>query len=78
MSREEIREQLEKVFKEVLGMEVRLSGSTTAQDVKGWDSLAHVRIIMGTEKRFKVRLTAKEISGIKNIDDLVTLIESKT
>ena len=50
----------------------------TAADVDGWDSFAHLRLIMTVERRFKVRFTAAQISSLKNVGELVNLIESRT
>ena len=33
------------------------------QDVEGWDSLAHVNLIVAIEREFKIRLTMDEIVG---------------
>ncbi len=50
----------------------------TAADVDGWDSFAHLRLIMTVERRFKVRFTAAQISSLKNVGELANLIESRT
>lgn len=47
---------------------------TTAQDIDGWDSLNHIRLIVTIEKFYKVRFTSLEIGELKNIGDMVALI----
>lgn len=54
-----------------------LSPSTTANDIKGWDSLMHINLIVAVEKEFGVRFTSREITGLNNVGDLITLISRK-
>ena len=50
----------------------------TAADVKGWDSLNHVTLIYATEKKFGVRFSIREVQGLQNVGEMITLIEKKT
>lgn len=50
----------------------------TADDVEGWDSMAHLRVMFSVEEAFGVKFAASEISGLKNVGELAGLIESKT
>ncbi len=56
--------------------DLKLSPEMTAQDVPGWDSLAHVRIVVAVEQAFGVRFSTSEITSLKSIGDLVTLIDT--
>ena len=49
----------------------------TADEVDGWDSFAHLRVIFSVEEAFHVSFAASQISGLKNVGDLATLVESK-
>jgi acyl carrier protein len=46
----------------------------TASDVPGWDSMAHVRLMLLVEREFQVRFPAAEVAGLANVGDLVSLI----
>lgn len=48
-----------------------------ATDVAGWDSLAHVRLILAVEKAFGVRFKAAEVNAFKNIGDLADSVTAK-
>ncbi|MBI1185983.1 MAG: acyl carrier protein [Alphaproteobacteria bacterium] len=48
-----------------------------AADVDGWDSLAHVRVILAVEKAFNVKFKAAEINVMKNVGDLANSISAK-
>jgi acyl carrier protein len=71
--------QISAVFSDVLDDDdVRLSRATTAADVPGWDSLAHVRLILAVEKTFGVKFSAAQVTKLKNVGDLVDAVEAKT
>jgi acyl carrier protein len=54
-----------------------ISESTTAKDVRGWDSLHHVRIMLSLEKKFNFRWTDSEISSVEKVGDIVSIIARK-
>ncbi len=49
----------------------------TAEDVEGWDSLAHVRLILSVERGFNLRLPSTKIGSLKNVGELLDLIEAQ-
>jgi acyl carrier protein len=71
-------EQLIPIFKEVFNDDdLKITQSTTAKDIDGWDSLAHIRLIVAIEKFFKLRFTAAEISELENVGEMIDLILKK-
>lgn len=50
---------------------------TTAKDIKNWDSLAQVALIISIERKFKLKFSVKEVDNLKNIGDMVKLIMVK-
>lgn len=50
----------------------------TADDVDEWDSLRHIRLVAAVEKRYGLNFSAAEIGRLKNVGQLVALIEAKT
>ena len=73
--RQSIFEQLTEVFRDVFDDdELVIDASTTAQDVEGWNSLAHIRLVVSIEKAFRLRFSAAEIGDLKNVGDMVELI----
>ena len=78
MSSDEILEELSEVFEQVLGDRVELREETTASDVDGWDSVAHVMLILATERQFGIKFESSEIANAANVGEFVQLIEAKT
>ena len=75
---DDIIAQLQKIFRRVLHQpQLALSRETAAKDVEGWDSLAHINIMIAIEKDFKVRFKTSDIVGLKKIAELADLISSK-
>lgn len=60
---------------------LEVGDSTTAADVPGWDSLAHVNLIIAVEKAFGIRFAAAEIGRLKspgqNVGTFKALIRAK-
>ncbi len=57
--------------------ELEIDRATTAKDVANWDSLMHVNLILAAEREFSVRFSSAEVAALKNVGELVDLIESK-
>ena len=71
-------EKLTPVFRDVFDDdELVIKENTTAQDVEGWDSLAHIRLMVSIEKVFRLRFTAAEISKFKDVGAMAELILKK-
>lgn len=69
---DDLRGELQQVFREVFDDdEIRLRDEMTAEDIDGWDSLAHIDLIVAVERRFGVKFATAEISGLKDDDQNV-------
>ena len=78
MTEAEITAGFTEIVREALDNDgVELRPETTAAEVKGWDSVAMVAIIVAVEQRFSVRLRSKEIDKVACVGDMVSLIQSK-
>ena len=54
-----------------------LTPQTRAADVKGWDSIKHISLIVATEERFGIKFKTAEIDGLKNVGDLHRMVAAK-
>lgn len=78
MDREQVKIRLEKVFRDVFDDDsITLSDSTTADDIDAWDSLEHISLISAVEKAFKMRFTMKEVSGMKNVGEMIDIVAER-
>ena len=51
--------------------------STPLRDLKGWDSLKHVLLVVELEKRLDHQLSAEEIQRIVTLDDVASVMREK-
>ena len=78
MSRAEILDKVADKIRDIFddpGMEI--TESTTAADVEEWDSLEQINILVAMEKLFGVKFSVGEVEGLRDVGELVNLIESK-
>jgi acyl carrier protein len=54
-----------------------LHDAMTAADVENWDSLNHIDLIVAVEKKFKIKFTTREVTGLKTVGDLAELTAKK-
>jgi len=74
----EIYKKLNTVFEDVFDDDsIVVRPELSADDVDGWDSLTHIRLILTVEKAFQVKFSASEIAKLKNVGGLAELIRSK-
>ena len=57
--------------------ELIIEEKTTAPDIEGWDSLAHIRLMVTIEKAFGLRFTAAEVADLNDVGDMARLILKK-
>ena len=78
MDQGQIYSKLTAVFREVFDEDdLSLKPETTADDVDGWDSLSHIRLILAVSKSFGVKFSASEVGSLKNVGEFVELIRKK-
>lgn len=79
MDEPQIYARLAEIFQDVFDDDsIEVTPELSAQDVDGWDSLAHIRLILTIERAFKIKFTTSEIGKLKNVGDLAMLIEART
>ena len=70
-----VMNRLENVFRDVFDdNRIVISENTTAADIEDWDSLEHINLIAAVEKEFGMRFTMKEVSGMKNVGEMLDII----
>lgn len=75
MSREEVFETLTQVFQEYFDDDtIILREETTADDIEDWDSLEHINLIVSIEKQFGMKFSMGEVTTMKNVGEMVSII----
>jgi acyl carrier protein len=74
-----IKDQLQEIFREVFKeATLEINNEMTAHQVNNWDSITHLVMISKVEEVFKVKLKLKELIKLKNVGDLISLLNEKT
>jgi acyl carrier protein len=77
-SREDLLAKIRATLADLLdNNDLQLSESTVADEVDDWDSINHVRLLIELEREFGFRFRADEAGGLKNVGELIDLIQAK-
>lgn len=78
MTREEVFEGLNEVFRDVFDDEgIVVTDETTADDIEDWDSLEHINLIVAVEDHFDMKFNMGEVSTMKNVGEMADIILSR-
>ncbi|WP_028238647.1 acyl carrier protein [Stutzerimonas azotifigens] len=78
MTEAEVLNALTPVFRDVFDDDdIVLTPETTADDIDGWDSQAHVILIVAAEQRFGVKFRTAELESLRNVGHFAQLISAK-
>lgn len=71
-------QRLQQIFREALENDkLTLADSSSPETLPQWDSLAHVRLIMGCEEEFGVKFTIEETVESTSVAQLKAVLTSK-
>jgi acyl carrier protein len=78
----EVQSALQEVFRRVFDDdELSITETTTAADINGWDSMAHINLIIAIEKQFGISFSATEIAQLgrrgQNVGSMMQLLAVK-
>lgn len=73
-------DQLEELMASILMCEPGTlpAEATPLRDIKGWDSLKHVLLVVGLEQRLKAKLSAEEIKRLVTLADVRNIMRQKS
>ena len=75
MNEKHIYERLNEVFRDVFDDEdITVNADTTADDIDDWDSIEHINLVGAVEDEFGLRFKMGEVSGMKNVGEMVDII----
>jgi acyl carrier protein len=69
---------LTEIFRDVFERDdLVIKPTDTAADIKGWDSLKQVEIIIAVQEQFGVKLSSREVDTLANVGDLAMAIDRR-
>ncbi|MBD8918689.1 MAG: acyl carrier protein [Lachnospiraceae bacterium] len=75
MTREEVFERLNKVFRDVFDDDdITVTETTTSADIDDWDSLEHINLVAAVEQEFGMKFTMGQVVTMKNVGEMVDII----
>jgi acyl carrier protein len=73
----EALELITSVVRDVLDDDaIVLSPASMPADVKGWDSVAHVSIVVSLERKLRRAFTTEQIESLQSVGDLVRVAQT--
>jgi acyl carrier protein len=78
MTREEVFEKINEVFRDVFeDDDITVTDATTAADIEDWDSLEHINLVNAIEQEFGIKFNMGQIVSMKNVGEMADIIMSK-
>lgn len=78
MTREEVFERLNEVFRDVFDDDdITVTETTTSADIDDWDSLEHINLVAAVEQEFGIKFTMGQVVTMKNVGEMVDIILQK-
>ena len=74
----DILKKLQPIFQDIFeDDELLITGESNADTVEDWDSLAHIVLIFTIEQEFEIKFALGELEAMKNVGDMVELMQTK-
>lgn len=78
-SSDDVLARVQDVFRAELDDEALvITPDTSQKNLKGWDSLAHIRLVSGIENEFDIQFNLTEIEQITSVRQFVQLIRERS
>lgn len=70
--------EIQEIFRNVFDdPNLVITSESNASTVEDWDSLAHVNLVTAIERKYKIRFALGELQELKNVGDMINLIQEK-
>ena len=78
MERTDLINRISAIFRKVFDDDgLVITPEMTADEIDGWDSLSHIRLIVSHEIEFDVKFKITELSTLRNVGDFIDLLKTK-
>ena len=79
MTEQAILEAVQEIFRDNFDDDtLEITRATCADDIEDWDSLMHITLISAVEDEFDMKFDMKDIVNLKNVGEMVDIIERET
>jgi acyl carrier protein len=79
MTREQILERANKIFREVFDDDtIIVTEETTANDIEDWDSLMHINLVLAIEDDFGMKFSMGEVIKMKNVGEMAEILMERS
>ncbi len=55
----------------------RITAESSPETIESWDSTQHLNFVLALEEKFEFQLSPEEMEQMRNIGEIVKLVESK-
>ncbi len=77
MTTDQIYVRLTQIFHDLFDdSSIALDTGTTAADVDGWDSFAHINLLLMIENEFGIKFNTADMDNMLSVGDLVSYIQT--
>ena len=78
MTEQEILNAVQDIFRDNFDDDtLEITRSTCADDIEDWDSIEHINLIGAVENEFRMRFKMREVSGMKNVGEMIDIISER-
>lgn len=78
MTKDNVLAEVQEILRDIFDDEdIAITLETVADDIEDWDSLEHINVITSIEKHFNIKFAMYEVTGFKNVGNMVDTIFNK-
>jgi len=74
MTKSEVMVKIKEILNDLFDDDFDVTECTVADDIDGWDSLAHLQVISAMESGFNIHFTLGEINNFANVGEMADSI----
>lgn len=74
MTKSEVMKKIKEILNDLFDDDFDVTENTVADNIDGWDSLAHLQVISAMESGFNIHFTLGEINNFANVGEMADSI----
>lgn len=56
----------------------QVDSNSSPETIEAWDSMQHLNLVLAVEDRFNLQFTPEEMEQMRSVEQIVTMVESRT